>query len=170
MEVTGVCVAGHLLAILACPIEEWHVEDDIYNLSTIFPLLRDLEDQRLIQRRLKELKAFRRPLLKRKGSLLPPSYTMATGPRACAGFAAWTRRNGTILQKHHPALYDVVASLRLLRFQLNPEAGEFSPATKRKGRFDSLPFSNGEAFKSIDEKDACVSGMKCGTPWKSTSS
>ena len=116
-----------------------------------------------------------------QGALLPPSYKMATGPRPCTGFAvAWARRNAydTILTKHHPALSDVVKRLRPLRLKrkLNPKAVKFSPTqsttgeTRPKGRFDSLPFSNGAAFKSIDEKDARVLGMKGGTPWKSTSS
>ena len=39
-----------------------------------------------------------------------------------------------------------------------------------KGRFGSLPFLNGAAFKSINVKDARVLGLKGGTPWKSTSS
>ena len=153
------------MAILSSAIEEWHVEDDIYNLSTIFSLLRDLEDQRLIQRRLNELTAFRRPLLKRKGSLLPPLYTMATGPRACKGFVDWTARTyDTHLVKYHPDLCNVVTGLRPLRMPINPKADEFSPSestveeTKPKGRFPSP--SSDAPFSSNDDRDIRLGKIK----------
>ena len=112
--------------------------------------------------------AFRCSLRRRNGSLLPASYTKAKGPPTdgATGFAEdWPQRTDAPLVEHRPDLCKALKSLRPLRLPLDPKAAEYSPSqstiekTKAaKGRFASLPFSNGAAFKSNDGRDARVLG------------
>ena len=128
-ECEGVQVGGYLLAFLQGGIDKGALDTEISNLTTIIPSVRSLDENRKIKRRLKQLKAFRQSLLKKKGSLLPPSYTMATGPTTigATGFAEWTDRTVEDLAKHRPDLWELITSLRLPCSELNPVAAEFSP-------------------------------------------
>ena len=95
-EYEEVEVGGYLLALLQGAIYQKDLDIEISNLSTVIPSLRDPDKEQKITRCLKKLKSRCCFLLKKKGSMLSPSYTASEGlsPGDVNGFATgWTKRS-----------------------------------------------------------------------------